>query len=153
MGQADLGSVPFLSWDGLFDGSEADTGSFIQQAGPAAVGAYLAHASLGPHKASFAEAYRATYGKEPDEYAAASYACAEVIVASLREIATGSPSAAGLRDALRAYAVDPSHQYATVLGTVGFDANGDSTQQFVTFYRVEAGDWVVDKQQDFGPAP
>ena len=38
----------------------------------------------------------------------------------------------------------------------GFDANGDSTQQVVTFYRigVSAGvtDWVIDNQQDFGPA-
>jgi len=46
-----------------------------------------------------------------------------------------------------------------VLGTVGFDDNGDSTQQFVTFYRIDksakdgAGDWVIMKQQDFGSAP
>jgi len=152
MAGAGLGAVPFLSWDGIFGGSAADAGSFIQLAGSAATGSYLAHASLGPHKASFAEAYRAAYGEEPDEYAAASYACVEVIVSSLRKIATQSPSAKNLRDALRAYAIDPSHQYATVLGTVGFDENGDSTQQFVTFYRVDAGDWVVDKQQDFGPA-
>ena len=153
MGNAGLGSVPFLSWDGLFDGSDAETGSFIQQAGSAANGSYLAHASLGPHKASFAEAYRAAYGEEPDEYSAAAYACVQVIVASLRQIATTSPGADTLREALRAYAVDPSHQYTTVLGTVAFDANGDSIQQFVTFYRVDAGDWVIDKQQDFGPAP
>ena len=147
MAGAGLGDVPFLSWDGILGGS------FIQQAGPAAIGSYLAHASLGPHKASFAESYRAAFGEEPDEYAAAAYACVEVMVASLREIATKSPSADNLRAALRAYAVDPSHQYTTVLGTVGFDMNGDSTQQFVTFYRVDAGDWVIDKQQDFGPAP
>jgi ABC-type branched-subunit amino acid transport system substrate-binding protein len=160
MEDAGLGSVPFVSWDGLFDGSGADTGSFIHDVGASgAVGSHIAHASLGPHKASFAEAYRAVYGDEPDEYSAAAYACVEIIVASLREIATQSPSAAGLREALRAYAVDPSHAYATVLGTVGFDANGDSTQQFVTFYRVDPsaagglGDWVIDKQQDFGPAP
>ena len=61
--------------------------------------------------------------------------------------------------ALRAQAVDPSHEYATVLGTIGFDANGDSRQQFVTFYRVDPtadggkGDWVIEKQQDYGPAP
>jgi hypothetical protein len=42
---------------------------------------------------------------------------------------------------------------------MGFDTNGDAIQQFVTLYRVEAsaaggkGDWVFDKQQDFGPAP
>jgi branched-chain amino acid transport system substrate-binding protein len=160
MEDADLGSVPFVSWDGLFDGSGADPGSFIQSVGVSgAVGSYIAHASLGPHKASFAEAYRGVYGDEPDEYSAAAYACVEIIVASLRQIAAESPSAEGLREALRAYAVDPSHTYATVLGTVGFDANGDSTQQFVTFYRVDPsaadglGDWVIDKQQDFGPAP
>src|SRR5262245_14689 len=48
-------------------------------------------------------------------------------------------------------------RYETVLGTVGFDANGDSTQQMISFYRVDpeaadgAGDWVLMKQQDFGP--
>ena len=152
MSKAGLGAVPFLSWDGILDGSAADTGSFIQLTGSAAIGSYLAHASLGPHKANFADAYRAAYGEEPDEYSAAAYACGEVIVASLRAIAANSPSTDGLRRALRTYAVDPSHQYATVLGTVGFDSNGDSTQQFVTFYRVDAGDWVIDKQQDFGPA-
>jgi branched-chain amino acid transport system substrate-binding protein len=159
MRDAGLEAVPFLSWDGLFDGSAADTGSFIQQAGSMAVGSYIAHASLGPQKASFAEAYRAAFGEEPDEYAAAAYACMEVIVESMREVAKQSPSADSLRAQLRAYAVNPSHQYSTVLGTVSFDANGDSTQQFVTFYRVDPsaagglGDWVIDKQQDFGPAP
>ncbi len=43
------------------------------------------------------------------------------------------------------------------MGAVGFDANGDALQQFVTFYRVQSsgasGDWVIFKKQDFGPAP
>jgi branched-chain amino acid transport system substrate-binding protein len=158
MEEAGLGSVPFLSWDGL-SGSGAEEGSFIQQVGQTALDSYIAHASLGPHKAGFAEAYRAAYGEEPDEYTAAAYACVEIIVASLRAIAETGPTTAGLREALRAYAVDPSHRYETVLGNVGFDTNGDSLQQFVTFYRVDlsaadgAGDWVIEKQQDFGPAP
>ena len=48
-----------------------------------------------------------------------------------------------------------SHEFDTVLGRVGFDANGDSTQQIVTLYRVDpsaaggAGDWVVVQQRDF----
>jgi len=52
-----------------------------------------------------------------------------------------------------------SYWFRTVLGTVGFDANGDSLQQIVTLHRVGAPaagttlDWLVDKQQDFGPAP
>jgi len=109
--------------------------------------------------APFAAAYRARYGEEPDEYAAAAYACVEVIVASLRAIAQTGPEADHVREALRAHAADPGHRYETVLGTVGFDSNGDSIQQFVTFFRGDpaaadgAGDWVSHTQQDFGPAP
>ncbi len=39
---------------------------------------------------------------------------------------------------------------------MGFDGNGDSTQQMISFYRVDlegadgAGDWALVKQQDFG---
>ena len=46
-----------------------------------------------------------------------------------------------------------------MLGTVGFDVNGDSTQQFVSMVRVDpeaadgAGDWVLLKQQDYGAPP
>ena len=72
-------------------------------------------------------------------------------------IAADGPNAEGLREALRAYAVDPTHRYETAIGNVGFDANGDSTQQVVSFYRVDpqaaggAGDWALMKQQDYGP--
>jgi 4-hydroxyphenylpyruvate dioxygenase-like putative hemolysin len=57
-------------------------------------------------------------------------------------IASSGPSAETLREAFRAYAVDPAHRYKTVLGTLGFDKNGDSTQQFVTFYRSTAAPTV-----------
>ncbi len=152
-------SVPFVSWDGIQDGSGAVDGSYIQSAGSSAVGSYLSHASIPPSKADFVERYRARYGTEPDEYAAAAFACAQVIIDSLRSVAATGPSAGDLREAVRAYAVDPAHRYETALGTLGFDANGDSSQQFVTFYRVDPsaadgrGDWVIAKQQDYGPAP
>ncbi len=151
--------VPFVSWDGIQDGSGADKGSFIQTAGPAAVGSYFSHASFGAPKADFVTRYRARFNDDPDEYATAAFACTQVILGSLRAVAATGPSADGLRDAVRAYAVDPSNRFDTVIGSVGFDANGDSLQQFVTFYKVDGsaaggtGDWVIDKQQDFGPAP
>jgi branched-chain amino acid transport system substrate-binding protein len=155
---AGLGKLPFVSWDGI-SGSGADAGSFIRLAGPAAVGSYQSSASFAPPKADFVNAYRARFGHEPDAYTVATYACAQVILDALRMVASQGTSATGLREALRTDAVDPSHQYSTVLGTIGFDTNGDSRQQFVTFYRVDPsaaggkGDWVIDKQQDYGPAP
>lgn len=152
-------AVPFVSWDGIQDGSGAVQGSYLQVAGIAAVGSYYSSATYSAPKADFTATFRAKFGTDPDEYSAAAYACAEVILASLRAIAPTGPSPDGLREAVRAYAVDPTHRYATVIGTVGFDANGDSLQQFVTLYQVDTsaaggkGGWVIDKQQDYGPAP
>jgi branched-chain amino acid transport system substrate-binding protein len=153
-----LGKVPFVSWDGI-GGSGSEAGSFIQLAGRAAVGSYQSHASIAPPKAEFGDAYRSKFGPVPNEYAAAAYACTEVILSALQMVASRGTSAAGLREAVRSQAVDPSHRYATVLGSIDFDTNGDSLQQFVTFYRVDPsaaggkGDWVIQKQQDYGPAP
>lgn len=160
MAEAGRLSTPLLSWDFIRDGNGSDAGSYIEQTGAAAAaGSYAAHASLPDPKASFIDAYREAFGTEPDEYAAAGYACVEIIIEAMRGIASTGPSAAEVRERLRAYAVDPDHRFETVLGSVGFDTNGDALRQFVTFYRVEAsaangtGDWVIFKKQDFGPAP
>ena len=160
MAAAGHGSTPLLTWDALLDGDGSDSSSYIGVVGTAdAVGSYAAHASLPDHKASFADAYRQRFGFEPDEYSAAGYACVQIVSAAMRGIAPRGPAPEAVREMVRAYAVDTVHRYETILGTVGFDANGDALQQFVTFYRVEAsagggsGDWVIFKKQDFGPAP
>jgi ABC-type branched-subunit amino acid transport system substrate-binding protein/DNA-binding SARP family transcriptional activator len=160
MAQAGRASTPLLSWDALLDGSGADPGSYIERVGvTAAVGSYVAHASLPDHKFHFADAYRRRFGTEPDEYSAAGYACVEILAAAMRGAAARSPAATEVRELVRALAVDPGSRYETVLGTMGFDSNGDALQQFVTFYRVERsaaggmGDWVIFKKQDYGPAP
>jgi branched-chain amino acid transport system substrate-binding protein len=158
MSAAGKGDLPFVSWDGIQDGSGADEYSFLESVGPAAVGSYISHAALAPPKADFVERYVARFQEEPSEYGRGAYACAQVIFEALRGAALTSPSATSLREAVRAYAVDPAHRNETVIGLVGFDANGDSIQQFVTFYRVDPsaagglGDWVILKQQDYGPA-
>lgn len=158
-------AVPFLSWDPLLHNSDVfapgtGAGLYVAIAGAAvANGTYAAHASVPDHKFSFASAYRARFGREPDEYAAAGYACVEIVAAALRGIAPLGPASDRVRDLVRAYVVDPQHRYETVIGNVGFDANGDTLQQFVTFYRFDAtaaggaGRWDVLKKQDFGPAP
>jgi branched-chain amino acid transport system substrate-binding protein len=155
------GDVPFLSWEPVWDGSGALEGSFIQQAGDAAGGSFVSRPSVGTARADFERRYRDAYGAAPQgqfaDYAPAAYACAEIILAALRGVADMSPTAESLRETVRAYAVDPAHRFETNLGTVGFDPNGDSINQFVALYRVEAaaaggaGDWVLVKQQDFAP--
>ena len=157
MREAGHESTPFVSWDGILDGSGADDGSYLRRAGEAAAGTIVALASFAPPRADFVAAYRSAFGEEPTDYAGAAYACAQVILASLEAIAADGPDAEGLREALRAHAVDPAHRFQTIFGTLGFDANGDSIQQVVSFYRVDpeaadgAGDWDLIKQQNFGP--
>jgi len=154
-----FGQVPFVSWDGLLDGPGSQEGSYINVAGPAAAGSYATEPANAPVSASFDANYRATYGDDPDPYSGAAYACVQVFLDALRKIAASGPSADGLREALRAYAVDPANRFDTVLGSVHFDANGDSVQQFVTIHKVEMGadngngDWVILTQRDYGPPP
>ena len=52
------------------------------------------------------------------------------------------------RETVRAAVMDPSKTYSTVLGTVGLDENGDTTQKIISLYKVENGDWVFDSQVD-----
>src|SRR5438034_11026818 len=126
------GVLTFHSWDALFDGSRKDKGSYIQRVTATGwPGSYVSHATQPPTKNSFVEAYRQAYGAEPDEYAAAAYACVQVIVDSLRAVAADRPSVQSLRGTLRAYVADPRHHYETAVGDVAFDVNGESVHQYV----------------------
>jgi ABC-type branched-subunit amino acid transport system substrate-binding protein len=148
------GEVPYVFWDWVSIDPE-----FITDLGTGAVGAWATHASFAPPRSAFVDRYRAAYGREPGEYEAAGYACLEVILAALRDLAKEGASTETIREALRAEAVDPAKRYETVLGTIGFDANGDSLQQFAQVFRADpegAGgqpEWVLVNSQDYGPAP
>ncbi|MDL2335332.1 MAG: adenylate/guanylate cyclase domain-containing protein [Chloroflexota bacterium] len=153
---------PFVSWDGLWDGSGATANSFIAQAGAAANGSYVSHPTVGTIRAEFEQHYRDVYGDVPIspfyDYTAATYACVEIVIASLDAARGIGSDPTAVREAVRAHAVDPTISFDTVVGPVSFDANGDSVHQVVTFYRVDTaaadglGDWVILKEQDFGPA-
>jgi class 3 adenylate cyclase/ABC-type branched-subunit amino acid transport system substrate-binding protein len=155
--------VEFMSWEGILDYSSLGGSSYIQLAGEAAVGTYASQPSVGPVRADFENRFRAAYGVVPEgpilTYAAASHACTEVILQTLRAVAAERPNAEELRDAVRAYAVDPQHRFQTVVGEVSFDVNGDNTHQFVTIYRAVPSDprdpvnWAIVKQLDFGSTP
>ena len=155
MTDAGHGDIPFIAW-GDWIGIEPQ---LITDLGPGAVGTYLTQVAFAPPRSAFVDRYRTAFGREPGLYVPAAYACMEVILAALRDVAKEGPSPDSLREAVRASAVDPSRRYETVLGIIGFDANGDSLQQFAQVLRADpdaAGgkpDWVLEKAQDYGPAP
>lgn len=159
LSEAHTPQFPLIGWHGLLDGSGADEGSYIRSAGAAADRSYATALSVATATADFDARYGAMFGRPPDPYDGAAYACTEVIVAALRDAVGRGLDATQLREWVRAYVTDTSHPFDTVLGNVRFDANGDAINQYVTLYEVDIralggkGDWVAVKQQDFGPAP
>lgn len=142
-------NVPLYAGDGLNDGN--GEGSYIGIAGADAKNSYSAVAAIHdiPDATAFAAAYSAEYGEQPGSYSASGYACAQVIIAAIEAAIASAAAVEGgtvTRDSIRAAAVDPTASYETVLGPVGFDANGDTTQRVISLYKVKNGDWVFDKQ-------
>jgi branched-chain amino acid transport system substrate-binding protein len=159
-------TATFLGPDGIVNGAGDAEGSLIKIAGKdAAAGSWGTIAAIGdfPARAEFEAAYIEQFGNDadynvPGAYSGPAHACATVILKSLEAFLTENPDAemAAIREGVRAHAVDPASSFETVLGNTSFDANGDNTQKFISFYEVDPaakegiGDWVFRVQQDFG---
>ncbi len=157
--------IPFLGPDGIVNGNGDAEGSLIKIAGKeAAANSYGTIAAIGdfPAKAtfdaSFIEHFKAdSEFNTPGAYSGPAYACATVVLKSLEEFLKANANAdqAAIREGVRAWATDSSHTFETVLGTTAFDANGDTTQPFISFYVTDPaapnnGDWVFKEQLNFG---
>ena len=148
--------VPYVGPDGIYDGSGATKDSFLNLAGADAKNSYATAAAIGdfPGKAEFEARYEAEYGAAPTGYSATGYACATVIIDALNRMEAASDMA-GVRENLRAAAVDPSITYDSVIGSFKFDENGDTSQKIISFYAYDpagadgAGNWVFKEQLDF----
>jgi len=156
MAQAGMGDLPYVGPDGIVDGSGTTDGSFVNIAGEAAANSYGTIAAIHdiPDPTAFSDAYKAEYSKDPGAYSAPAYACTQIILDALKNV-TATDDMAALREAVRAY-VTGGNTFDTVLGNVGFDENGDTTQHIISFYATDMaladgkGDWAFKKQQDFG---
>jgi branched-chain amino acid transport system substrate-binding protein len=160
--------VPFLGPDGIVNGNGEAEGSLIKIAGIDSFGAdtkqaFGTVAAIGdfPAKAQFTKDFEEHFKsdsefKTPGAYSGPAYACATVILDSLEAFLKDNANAdqAAIREGVRAYATDTANSFETVLGTTSFDANGDTTQPFISFYTVDptaagGGDWVFKEQQNF----
>lgn len=152
-------TIPFMGPDGVADlGPGGTTGATITVAGSAAHDVYGTVAGVHdlPSGSTFVADYTAEFGKAPGAYSAIAYACAQVIIANAaKAIAAGTTDLAALREAIRAAATASGNSYDTVIGTVSFDKNGDTTSPYMSFYKTDLtlaggkGDWVYVKQQAF----
>jgi branched-chain amino acid transport system substrate-binding protein len=145
-----MGSIPFGGGDGISDGSAATASSFLNVAGPQGdVNSYMTVAAIHdiPNAAKFTADYKAKWNAEPGAYSASGYACAQVFLQALSKVGSD-------REAVRSYVTTTANTFSTVLGTVSFDANGDTTQRVISYYKFDATtkDWAFFKQKDFGAA-
>jgi branched-chain amino acid transport system substrate-binding protein len=148
---AGMAKIPFVGADGINDGSAATPGSFLNLAGaqgaPNTWSTLLTAHDL-PNAGDFAAKYDAAFGtSSPGDYSAAAYACTQVILDAFKHV--GTPDRTGVR----AY-ITSGATFDTVLGTLHFDANGDSSEQIISEYKFDptlnGGDWAFVKQVDFG---
>jgi branched-chain amino acid transport system substrate-binding protein len=148
---AGMANIPFVGADGINDGSAATPSSFLNLAGPQGdpgTWSTVLTAHDTPNAGPFAAKYDAAYGaKAPGDYSAAAYACTQVILDAFKHV--GKPDRAGVRKYITSGATSD-----TVLGTLHFDANGDTSQQIISEYRFDptlnGGDWAFVKQVDLG---
>jgi branched-chain amino acid transport system substrate-binding protein len=159
MASQGLANIPMIGGDGINDGSAATASSFLNIAGDAGdPNTYSTVAAIHdiPNAGQFATDYKAKFSTDPGAYSAPAYACTQVFLQALKDAAASAGGDLGkLREAVRAYVADSSHTYSTVLGTVGFDANGDTTQHTISYYQFDATakDWSFFQQRDFGANP
>ncbi len=136
MADAGMRSVPFIGGDGISDET------FVQQAGEMADGSFYAVAAPDALKLAsaraFVAAYRKRFGATPGPYSANAYAAAQVAIAAIEKAIVvenaGVPTRA---EVLRAVA--QTRGLATPIGTVGFDARGDTTAPILTLVEIAGG--------------
>ncbi len=153
-----LANIPLVGGDGIVDGSADTASSFLNVAGADGdVSTYGTVAAIHdiPNPDQFKTDYKAKFNTDPGSYSAPGYACTQIFLEALKAVGTGVTDLAQLREAVRAYVADTSHTYDTVLGKVGFDANGDTTQHTISYYKFDptTKDWAFFKQRDFTADP
>jgi len=146
LAQAGLGALPFYGGDGIYDG--VGDGSYVKTAGMNAENSFASQAAIEtiPGRAAFNTKFKAEFGHDAEGYAAAGYACAQIIVEGIKAAVTGGTVT---RETVRAAVVDKGTSFETVLGPVTFDAVGDTSQHIISLYKVVNGAWVFDKQIDY----
>lgn len=157
MADVGMGDLPFIGGDGIVDGNGSTEGSFVNLAAADAANSFGSVAAIHdiPNAGDFTKKYNDEYKKDPGAYSAPAYACTQIILKALEASASGASDMKDLRSKVRAYVTDTNNKFDTVLGSVSFDENGDSSQKIISYYKVDTtadsgkGDWVFDSQKDF----
>ncbi len=136
MGDVGLGSVAFMGGDGISDAE------FIKVAGDAANGTYYTVAapetSKLPTAQEFIKDYKAKFHEDVGPYSANSYTAAQIIIAAIEQAIKSNGNKMPSREDVRKNVADLKN-FASPIGVVGFDANGDTTAGILSLYKISGG--------------
>jgi branched-chain amino acid transport system substrate-binding protein len=162
MGAAGMLEIPMVGPDGITDlGRGGDTGAFITLAG--VENSDNVHGTVAGANAleletatEFNAAYEQAFGRPPGAYSALAYACAQILLQAIDANIDLAGDTEAMREAVRSSIIGTDTLWDTkVLGELSFDENGDSSQKWISFYRVDtelfegAGGWEFVRQQNF----
>ncbi len=145
MADVGMSKTPYIGGDGI-----SDTAEFVKEAGPMAQNVYYSFAAPDaeklPSAKAFVAAYKARFKSDVGPYSANAFAATQIIIAAiekaLKENGGKMPSRAVV---LREIAA--TRDFPTPIGTIGFDANGDTTAPILTLKRLLAGGKTVTVSQ------
>jgi branched-chain amino acid transport system substrate-binding protein len=134
--------LTFMGGDGI------EESEFLKEAGSAAAGSWATVAApitdQLPDAKDFIAAYNAKYTSGNDKlgaYSASAYDAANIIIQAVE-------NAGAERAAVRAYVANLK-DFKGVLGTYGFDQNGDTTNKIISLWTVQGNDWIAKDQFAF----
>ena len=137
--------VKLMGPDGIFEGE------WLEAAGEAAEGSYITFGGVPPDQLTgagktFVDAYTAKYPDAPAEaYTAYGYEAAKVVLAALERAAATNPADVTALKAEMIKQVFATKDYAGVLGTWSFNAEGDTSLTDMSGNIVTDGEFKFDK--------
>jgi branched-chain amino acid transport system substrate-binding protein len=137
---ADVGlNTKYMGGDGIVEDE------FLKVAGDTANGSYGTVAAIDatkvPSAQDFLKAYKARFNGDAGAYSANGYVAANIIMAAVKAVGTD-------REKVRAWVAELKG-YQSILGTFGFDQNGDTTNRIISVYTVQGGKWTWADQVNF----
>jgi branched-chain amino acid transport system substrate-binding protein len=136
MGDSALKTVAYVGGDGISD----DT--FLKTAGTMANGSYYTVAAPETSKLASAKTFVANYkkrfGVDVGPYSANAYTAAMIEIAAINKAITAAGNKMPARvDVTKGVAATKG--FVSPIGTVGFDANGDTTAPILSLYKISGG--------------
>jgi branched-chain amino acid transport system substrate-binding protein len=143
MGDVGMNNVPFVGGDGIADEE------FVTTAGPMANDTYFTVAApdvaTDPRAKDFRAAYEARWKAPAGPYSANAYTATDVLIAAIGKAIGAANGKLPTREAVRSF-VAATRGFASPIGVIGFDRNGDITENTLSLYQIRDGKTLLVSQ-------